>query len=413
MKVLRLVLKQIKGVRQLDIVAHPTVNEISGPNGAGKSTALDAIVWAFSGKRAIDAKPLRDGAGRGEIIVETEQLTIERTFRENGDTRLTVKTKDGTKAGQRELDGLFGALTFDPLAFSRLPAAEQLTTLQRLAGEEFVERLASLDAEIEETTAARREAKRDLDRIGQIPAVEEVEEVDLSALSAEMGAIERFNETQRQVAGEVRRLEEARSQCESEIRRLEQSLTGERARLTALEQSLVTCQRPEKFKAADEVHAKLINAGLTNRKAAEYRAYLVRVEERQLQAAELLRLEEAVKGKREAREQLQQEARLPLADVTFDERGLRVRGIPFEQLSSSERIRVSCRIAMAMNPELRVMLIKDGSLLDNDAFAEVCRLAEDLGYQLWVETVGSGHGDAIVLERGEVATVPLSAVESL
>jgi DNA repair exonuclease SbcCD ATPase subunit len=406
-KVLRLVLKQIKGVRQLDIVAHPTVNEISGANGAGKSTALDAIVWAFSGKRAIDAKPLRDGAGRGEILVETEQLTIERTFRENGDTRLTVKMKDGTKAGQRELDGLFGALTFDPLAFSRLPAAEQLTTLQLLAGDEFVERLASLDAEIEEATVARRDAKRDLDRIGQIPEVPAAEPIDISALTTEMREIERYNETQRQVAGEVRRLEEARSQCEASIRRLEEQLVGERARLTALQQSLATCQRPEPFKSADEVHAKLINAGEANRRATEYQAYLIRVDERQRQAAELLRLEERVKEMREAREQLQEEAQLPLEEVTFDERGLRVRGIPFEQLSSSERIRVSCRIAMAMNPELRVMLIKDGSLLDGDAFAEVCALAEARGYQLWVETVGAGHGDAIVLERGEVAPVQL------
>ena len=93
MKIMKLMIKQIKGVRQIEILAQPHVNEIAGENGAGKSSVLDSIVYAIGGARAIDAKPLRDGASKGEILLETDEVIITRKFKENGASKLSIKDK--------------------------------------------------------------------------------------------------------------------------------------------------------------------------------------------------------------------------------------------------------------------------------------------------------------------------------
>ena len=62
----------------------------------------------------------------------------------------------------------------------------------------------------------------------------------------------------------------------------------------------------------------------------------------------------------------------------------------------------------AAQAPLSVMFIRDGSLLDSSSFEMVRGLAEERGYQLWVETVGEGHtGDVIEIVEGETtAEVP-------
>lgn len=423
---MRLAMRHIKGVRQLDIMANPTCNEIAGPNGAGKSSVLDAIVWAFAGKRAIDSKPLRDGCEKGEIVVETEDLEVRRRFSENGDTKLTVTAKDGRKLGQRELDGLFGQFSFDPLAFSRMSSAEQLTTLQQLAGAEFVSQLSGLDQALAAALEERTLANREVARIGAIPEVESAEPADLGSLTAELEQAQQHNAEQqrRQVAidrstdAEVaarahteraaRRIQELRAALREAEAEAEKLLGEERSRVTATAGLPV----PAPLVDLSPFQRRLAEAGAQNERAASYREYLRRSEEKAARARAANEAEERVAKLREQREALRQQAQLPVDGVTFGESGLRVNGIPFDQLSSSERIRISARIGMATAPTLRVMFVKDGSLLDEKSFEEVKALARERDYQLWVETVGTGHGDAIVLEAGELASVPLAQAAS-
>lgn len=410
MKVMRLAMKHIKGVRQLDILAHPTCNEIAGANGAGKSSVLDAIVWAFSGKRAIDSKPLRHGAEKGEIVVETETLEVRRRFSENGDTKLTITAKDGSKLGQRELDGLFGRFSFDPLAFSRMPPAEQLTTLQGLAGEEFCGKLAALDKQIAAAMEERTLAGRELARIGAIPEVPQAEPVDVSALTAELQAAEKHNHEQAKRTQDLELLRQREVQTEAEVLRLKEQLDAAAARLDAIRNQTKIAPQPAVLVDKEAMHVRLAEAGAANQRAAAFVAYKARVAEKTAKAQAVNAVEAYLGELRDEREALRRSAQLPVPGVEFGEAGLRVGGIPFEQLASSERIRISARIGMSMSPELRVMFIRDGSLLDDQSFRELRTLAEERDYQVWCETVGAGHGDAIVLEAGEVASAPLASV---
>jgi DNA repair exonuclease SbcCD ATPase subunit len=419
MKVTRLTVQHVKGVRFIDVHADPHCNEIAGPNGAGKSSVLDAIVWAFSGKRSIDSKPLRDGAEKGEILVETETLLVRRRFSENGDTKLQVEAKDGRRLGQRELDGLFGRFSFDPLAFSRMDTAEQLTTLQQLAGEEFCSKLAAVDAQIAKAVEERLLCNRELARVGQIPEVPPAEGVDASALAAQLQELDAFNEEQDRRERAIERQALTCTDLAAQADRLAKQLHEIQRQLSEASVAhdkavtdLGALPQPEPLKDKAPTLRAISEAGAQNQRAAAHRAYLDRVQGKAERAQESNAAEARLLKLREEREALRRSAALPVPGVEFGESGLRVAGIPFDQLASSERIRISARIGMSMNPALRVMFIKDGSLLDLTSFGEVRTLAEEQDYQLWVETVGNGHGDAIILEAGEVASVPLSAAEN-
>ena len=76
--------------------------------------------------------------------------------------------------------------------------------------------------------------------------------------------------------------------------------------------------------------------------------------------------------------------------------------LPFDQAATSQKIRTSVALAMAMNPSIRVIRIMDGSLLDSDAMKIVADMAKDNDFQVWVETVSDGNGSGIIIEDGHI-----------
>ena len=100
---------------------------------------------------------------------------------------------------------------------------------------------------------------------------------------------------------------------------------------------------------------------------------------------------------------LLQEADLPVPGLGVDDEGVTFNGVPFIQASAAERLRVSVAMAMAANPEVRVICIKDASLLDADSRKLLADMAAEHDYQIWYEVVGDGGPTGIVIEDGEVA----------
>ena len=96
-------------------------------------------------------------------------------------------------------------------------------------------------------------------------------------------------------------------------------------------------------------------------------------------------------------------ATFPVVGLGFDDTGVTYQGVPFSQASSAEQIRVSVAMAMAMNPKLRVLRIKDGSLLDAETLEALRAQVAENDFQLWLEVVTtSTEGGAVIIEDGEV-----------
>jgi hypothetical protein len=101
------------------------------------------------------------------------------------------------------------------------------------------------------------------------------------------------------------------------------------------------------------------------------------------------------------REQLIKAVKMPIAGLSFNSDGILLyQDIPFSQASDAEKIRVSVAIGIAMNPELKVLMIRNGSLLDENNLKMIGKMAQLKDAQLWVETVGKRDNCSIIMEDG-------------
>ena len=73
--------------------------------------------------------------------------------------------------------------------------------------------------------------------------------------------------------------------------------------------------------------------------------------------------------------------------------------------SNAEQIKVSAAIGMTTNRKVRVMRIKDGSLLDDSSLAVIAEMAHERDFQVFIETVDLTGNIGFYMEDGEVKTV--------
>lgn len=107
-----------------------------------------------------------------------------------------------------------------------------------------------------------------------------------------------------------------------------------------------------------------------------------------------------MKARETERRAVIESAALPIAGLGFSPFGVTYNGLPLEQASSAEQLRVSVAIAMASNPKLRVLRIKDGSLLDERSMAMLQEMADAKEYQCFIEMVDTSGTVGIVMEDG-------------
>jgi len=99
------------------------------------------------------------------------------------------------------------------------------------------------------------------------------------------------------------------------------------------------------------------------------------------------------------------EAKLPIEGLSWEEDRVLFNKIPYDQISAAEQLRVSMAIAMASNPKLKVILIRDGSLLDSENMKVIEEMARDKDFQVWIEKVDDTGKVGIYIEDGEIKTI--------
>lgn len=107
------------------------------------------------------------------------------------------------------------------------------------------------------------------------------------------------------------------------------------------------------------------------------------------------------------------EANYPIAGLAVNEDGtVLFDGVPLAQASRAQQIRTSVAIGIAMNPKLKVLLIRDGSLLDEENMQLVAEMAKQHDAQIWIERVGDKDESAIIIEDGHIRGIEPAAAES-
>lgn len=433
-----LVVENVKRVKLVTITprAAAGVVEIAGKNGEGKSSTLDALMYALRGKESIPAKPLRAGTTKGKATVELADKTgkkvlrITRSFTPT-DSHIAVERIGGGKVDKPQafLDALAGAgLGFDPLAFMRQKPKDQVEQLLALVSLEEDPR--ELDKQRARIFAARTDVNRDITRLkGQLeslPADEEsVPDVEISvamlaAEQARRAAVCREHDVVRAAVAEaVSDHEDAArlvEDLEAQLAALSERLAGARAAATRAGQLVAEAREKVDHLVDPDVDAitqQIAGAETTNAKVREKLKRRVVAEDLVTKQRDAETMTRDIQRLDDRKTGLLAAAKFPVPGLGFELVGndyaVTFNGQPLEQASQSEQIRVGLAIAMALNPGVHVVLIRDGSLLDADARAIVDTMATEHGFHVLMEVVGDGDAGAFVLEDGGVRDVQPAA----
>ncbi len=401
---------------------------IGGDNAQGKSSLLNAVAMALGGKRLCPEQPIRDGEATGTVKVKLAgddalllpPSTVIRHFSRRADgsirSEMEIISDDGYAAPEPQtlLNRLLTNSTFDPLYFSRLKPADQTQQLRELAGfndQPLRDKRASAYAT---RTVVGRDVKQLEGQYAAMPWHSAVpqEPLQSAAILEQLNAARRQN-AEHEHARQCLAQEEAghqallgkivglrdeilRLQQEIEIRQQEASRRGakiaaERARVDTLsdvDESVYATQLAELDQINQRVRANQQRAAVSQQLTAKRERYTSLT-------AEIESIDAAIAD-------LYAHASWPIEGLGFTESGITYQGRPFEQCSSAEQLRVSVAIGFASNPGLKMLIIRDGSLLDQDNLQQVAALAAEHGGQVFLERVGQGSECHLILRDGRI-----------
>jgi recombinational DNA repair ATPase RecF len=418
-RIIKLVANNFKNLKAVEINPEgANVVTLAGPNGAGKSTVLDAIQEVISGGKDACAKPIREGANAAETtVVLSGGLVAKRRYTPSGSTLRIEVEGEVQKSPQAIMDKLKNILAFDPLSFTTKKPAEQREVLLQLLGLDFSAHDAEFKKLYDERTLLNREAAtlaaQKAAQPTSFPEGLPDEPVSASKLLEEISRAEAYNASLKKQADELAEWGRAVHQKELEVAEAEKQLAAWQETLNARKTTLAAQMSAfNKAKAAlaeaplvidvnpmrraietmEQANAAIAAKKVAAKVSADYRAKVAEVEA----------VEAKMKALEAAKQKAIRDAKFPLEGLSFDDGGIFFNGIPFAQISTGQQLRVSVAICMALNPTLRVIFIRDGSLLDQEALKLLAEMAEQNDYQIWIEDTRSTDPAAVVLQDGEI-----------
>lgn len=419
MRILSLQAENVKRLKAVHIKPDGSLVVVGGDNDNGKTSVLDSIMYALSGS-AIPAKALRNGENKGAVTLDLGEYIVTRKFNRKGDdvnSSLEIKSKEGAKQSspQKILDDLCGRLAFDPVEFLRLKPKQQLEALKELVNLDFTQIDKEREAAFAKRTEINRQCKAKDAELAACPSVQAPErEVSVSMLTDELAQAEAVNKANEAVR---RKKVDAQNQfianC-AERADIERQIAALEARLqmkTEIGDSLANTVAELDTKVAElkdvdtaQIREEIKNVETVNRAVRQNEKHAKLQAECEELAAHASSLTEAIDALDQKKRDALSKAAFPVAGLGFDENGVTFNGLPFdkEYQSSANMIRVAVGMGTALNPRLKVMLIRDGSLLDSKSLSLVAEMAAENDLQVWMERVGAGPECSVIIEDGEV-----------
>ena len=393
---------------------------IIGKNGGSKSTLLRAIQSPLNSE-VIPSKPIKTGEENASVRVvvggnidgEDKQYVYNIFFNEqNQKGKITVLDEQGTEYKTRSMQkDILGDISFDVDQFIRLGMTangsksvagvrEQVEILRKFLSPDERKKLNSLDSEYKTKYELRTDVNKDIAKmklkISEVPKMTEEEiktySIDKSEeatkLQATLGniseAMVKWDRVNKGTADTNKKITE----LEEELKVLKEQKAKGEAWLKANAKPQVE-ELQEQLKAVTE-HQKYFNAvSNLNNLVIDLKS-----EEKQSEV-----ITERLKKIQEEKASVFENSTMPVKGLSFDEDGVYYKGLPFndDHHPSSTIISVGVQLAIAMNPHLKCIFIKDGSLLDKTTFSKVLKFVESKGYQLFIEMVDwDAKGDVAV-----------------
>lgn len=387
-----IVVRNFKGVREITLRPSGALVVIAGANGAGKSSLIDAMTELFAPKGVkLTPRPIREGADEAYAeYTDTEiGVKISRTWKKNDSGKLEVQSLDGAKYSKPTeiIAELTGGLLWDPVAFLQMDERKQRDALLEKVTLPFdLDALAREKAGAEDRRlVAGREVKRLEGALSQLPKPAPGtpdEEVSAQAILTEIeiaqGVNHRIETTRAEYTAAAELVNGYDRQIEDLKRKREDAAERKNAiwhQLNGLPDLVDVEPLREKLTAVDD----------TNRAVRAARQYLEVSGQLQVADAEHADAQSQLDNITERKAAGLAAATFPVDGLSVDDDGVTFNGIPFSQVNSAMRRRIAFAIATAGDPKLKLVIVKDGDLLDADSLQAIAEVADERGYTVLVE----------------------------
>lgn len=410
MRILNFYSENFKRIQFVEFNPDENVVVIAGKNGHGKTSVMDALWSTFqyaTAKKKI-SEPIRQGQDHAKNVITTDDYVITRTFKgDSSSLRIENNNGDVIRSPQALLNKLVGDISFDPLSFANAKDDKRREMIEDV----FDLDLADFEATDFSLKEGKKEAGRELKMIdGRLRAIkpptagEPTTEASAIDLIKEMTVIMNDRDSFRRNS---KRIIDIREQIR-DLRAEEDKLCSEQGTIS----SKYDQPNVEIDLVCDWIADKITNLDLSissiesrNSRAREITEYMRLRALHDDAKSKIDNLKSKIELNKIERDEAIEGADIPIDGLTIEEDGVFMSGVPFDQISQAEKIKASIAIAIAANPELRVIRIMDGSLLDSDNLKLVEQMAIEHDMQVWIEKVDESGTVGIVIEDGEIKAI--------
>ncbi|WP_349669980.1 AAA family ATPase [Lacrimispora sp.] len=403
MKINQLEIENVKRIKAVKI--EPSANGltiIGGRNNQGKTSVLDSIAWVLGGDKFRPSQAQRDQS----VIPPNLRITMSNGLvveRKGKNSALKVTDPNGEKGGQQLLNDFVEQFALNLPKFMESTSKEKaqillkiigvgdkLLTLEREEQEKYNERLAiGRIADQKEKYAKEQPAYNDA-------PVELVSASDLikkqQDILAQNGENQRKRERLHQLEQEDQRLMEQIQELLKKQEAVRADLSIARMDAKELEDQS-TAELERSISDIEEINRK-VRANLDKEKAEDdAREYRRQYDQLSKQLDET----------REAKNKLLNSAELPLPELSIKEGELVYKGQQWDNMSGSDRLKVSTAIVRKLNPECGFVLLDKLEQMDLEVLKEFGEWLEAEGLQAIATRVSTGEECSIVIEDGYVA----------
>ena len=388
---------------------------IGGKNAQGKTSVLDSIAWVLGGNKFKPSKPQREGSviPPNLKITLSNGLVVERKGK-NSDLKVTDPT--GGKAGQNLLDSFVEELALNLPKFMQATNKDKANNLLQIVG--VGDQLYKLENKEQHLYNERLVIGRVADQKEKFAKEQKYYEgvpADLvspnqliqqqQAILAKNGENQRKRDNVALYESQLVIADSKVKQYEQQLAHIQMALTGARNEYQELLNNLEIARTDILIlqdESTEELEQNIANIEEINRKVRANLNKDKAEEDAKVEKANYDQLTTEIEDIRKEKYELLNGANLPLEGLFIEDGELTYKGQKWDNMSSSEQLRVATAIVRRLNPNCGFVLIDKLEQMDIDTMKEFGQWLEQEGLQAIATRVSTGDECSIIIEDGYV-----------
>lgn len=402
MKINKLEIENVKRIKAVKV--EPKANGltvIGGNNNQGKTSVLDSIAWALGGERYKPSQATREGSVVPPVlhIVMNNGLVVERKGKNSA---LKVTDPNGQKAGQQLLNEFVEQLALDLPKFMEASGAEKAKILLQIIG--VGSQLTQLDQKEKELYQERLYVGRTADQKEKFAR----EQTYYPDAPKDLISVSELIRQQQEILarnGENQRKREQLHQLEQKYQSINDQMAALLAEQKQVEKDLETarCSAADLHdESTEELEQNISNIEEINRKVRANLDKEKAEDDARSYRDQYNLLTNNIEETREERIKLLSTAKLPLQELSVEEGELIYKGQKWDNMSGSDRLKVSTAIVRKLNPNCGFVLLDKLEQMDMKSLQEFGEWLEAEGLQAIATRVSTGDECSIIIEDGYV-----------